>query len=72
MSDFVKQHRYRWIDTPPGGIARTVQQKMTEIGDRGAEWKTVVDIIGQMLQVDVVNTSRASDVVTALSSLLDT
>ena len=72
MSDFVKQHRYRWIDAPPGGIARTVQQKMKEIGDRGAEWKTLVDIIGQMLQVDVVNTSRASDVVTALGSLLNT
>jgi len=53
-------------------LACTVQQKIKKIGDRGAEWKTVVDIIGQMLQVDVVNTSRASDVVTALGSLLDT
>ncbi|KAI4937137.1 uncharacterized protein J4E92_001864 [Alternaria infectoria] len=74
MSDFVEQHRYRWNDIVPGGLklARTVQQKIKEIGDRGAEWKTVVDIIGQMLQVNVVNTSRASDVVTALGSLLDT
>lgn len=74
MSNFVEQHRYRWNDTAPGGmkLARTVQQKIEEIGDRGAEWKTLVDIIDQMLHVDVVNTSRVSDVVTALGSLLGT